>query len=170
MSRVLLALGSNVGDRAGALAGALTSLEANGVRIVARGQVIETEAWTGDQTAEASTLPRRDAGVGAGGPPRGNAAPGLASAEAAYLNQVVEVETELDPWELFELAKRIERELGRPSREPRNAPRVLDIDLLAWLGTTIRSSRLSLPHPRLAGRSFLDEPLATLASAAEFLG
>jgi 2-amino-4-hydroxy-6-hydroxymethyldihydropteridine diphosphokinase len=85
-----------------------------------------------------------------------------------YLNQVLEVETELRPLALLELAKRLEVAAGRDLQGARNGPRPLDIDLLACRGTTMSSARLTLPHPRLAGRGFLRQPLQSLAAAAAF--
>ncbi|MYI02937.1 MAG: 2-amino-4-hydroxy-6-hydroxymethyldihydropteridine diphosphokinase, partial [Gammaproteobacteria bacterium] len=45
----------------------------------------------------------------------------------------------------------------------RNAPRTLDLDLIAWGERTVRGPTLELPHPRLAEREFVLAPLAELA-------
>jgi len=79
-----------------------------------------------------------------------------------YLNRALAVATDLDPWQLLALAKRIEVELGRDLDAPRNAPRPIDIDLLFLEGTTITSPELTVPHPRMAGREFVRKPLVDL--------
>jgi 2-amino-4-hydroxy-6-hydroxymethyldihydropteridine diphosphokinase len=58
--------------------------------------------------------------------------------------------------------KQIEREFGR--RAGRHwGPRVLDLDIALWSGGKVRSRRLTIPHPRLATRSFVLDPLAAIA-------
>lgn len=83
-----------------------------------------------------------------------------------FLNAVVEVEAAQSPWALLAVAKRVERELGRDPRAPRNAPRTIDIDLLAAVGLEMSSKELSLPHPRARGRAFVARPLVMLPDAA----
>lgn len=58
---------------------------------------------------------------------------------------------------------RIERALGRrrPAR-PRFGPRLIDLDLLLWGERRIKLPALELPHPRMAGRGFVTDPLAEL--------
>jgi 2-amino-4-hydroxy-6-hydroxymethyldihydropteridine diphosphokinase len=58
--------------------------------------------------------------------------------------------------------KRIERDFGRRSGR-RWGPRVLDLDIILWSGGEHRSRRLQIPHPALAERSFVLEPLAAVA-------
>jgi len=58
--------------------------------------------------------------------------------------------------------KKIERDFGRrPSR--RWGPRVLDLDIALWSGGSFRSRGLKIPHPQLARRSFVLQPLAAIA-------
>lgn len=78
-----------------------------------------------------------------------------------FWNLVVRARTELPPEALVEAAKRIEAELGR---EPafRNAPRVIDIDLLFYDDLRITTPTLTVPHPRLLERGFVLRPLAEL--------
>ena len=58
--------------------------------------------------------------------------------------------------------KRIEVEFGRqPGR--RWGPRVLDLDIALWSGGRFRSRRLTVPHPQIARRSFVLDPLAAIA-------
>ncbi len=85
-----------------------------------------------------------------------------------YLNAVIECRGARDPWDLLALCKRIERDVGRPADAPRNAPRCLDLDLLAVEGILLRSPALSLPHPRMQGRAFVWRPLAELEGLHRF--
>jgi 2-amino-4-hydroxy-6-hydroxymethyldihydropteridine diphosphokinase len=82
----------------------------------------------------------------------------------AFLNGVALFETELGPQALLALFKSIEREFGR-SAGPRNAPRTLDLDLIALGPTLLQTPDLQLPHPRAAERLFVMGPLAEIAPA-----
>jgi 2-amino-4-hydroxy-6-hydroxymethyldihydropteridine diphosphokinase len=80
-----------------------------------------------------------------------------------FLNAVAELQTELAPGELLERLLEIERELGRDrAREERWGPRTLDLDLLLYGNETIDEPGLTVPHPRLAERRFVLEPLHEL--------
>ena len=89
-------------------------------------------------------------------------------ADRPYLNAVVEMGAAEDPWELLALCKRLEREAGRDPGAERNAPRCLDLDVLAVQGILLRSPSLSLPHPRMQGRAFVWRPLAELPDLERF--
>jgi 2-amino-4-hydroxy-6-hydroxymethyldihydropteridine diphosphokinase len=78
-----------------------------------------------------------------------------------FVNAVAAVKTILQPVELLDLLHGVETEFGRMRSAP-NAPRTLDIDLLDHDGT-VMTGRVSLPHPRLAGRSFVLVPLGEVA-------
>lgn len=78
-----------------------------------------------------------------------------------FLNAVASIETGLTAEALLDALQAIEREHGR-ERSFRNAPRTLDLDLLAWDALTLRSERLTLPHPRLRERAFVLQPLAEI--------
>ncbi len=78
-----------------------------------------------------------------------------------FLNQVIEIETDLFPRQLLLRIRKVERELGRKPSVPKG-PRIIDIDILFWGSSTIRSEELEVPHPRLAERRFVLEPLAEL--------
>src|SRR5262249_39694602 len=71
-------------------------------------------------------------------------------------------ETDLFPRQLLARTQRIERELGRVRSVPKG-PRTLDIDILLFGGTVMRTTELEIPHPRLAERRFVLQPLADLA-------
>lgn len=81
-----------------------------------------------------------------------------------FLNQVVQLETTLDPEELLEELLRIEAHLGRTRTVPKG-PRTLDLDLLLFDQLIIETPRLTLPHPALHRRRFVLVPLAEIAPA-----
>ena len=78
-----------------------------------------------------------------------------------FLNQVAEFQTTLFPRQLLQRTKKIENELGR-KRGVRNGPRTLDIDILLFGSTIVRSEELEIPHPRFRERRFVLAPLAEL--------
>jgi 2-amino-4-hydroxy-6-hydroxymethyldihydropteridine diphosphokinase len=80
-----------------------------------------------------------------------------------FLNAVAELRTDVPPRELLEGLLAIERELGRDrSQETRWGQRTLDLDLLLYGDETIDEPGLTVPHPRLAERRFVLEPLHEL--------
>ena len=79
-----------------------------------------------------------------------------------YWNAALVVETERPPEHLLASLQAIEQQHGR-ERPYRNAPRTLDLDLLAVGELRLSSPRLSLPHPRLQQRAFVLLPLLELA-------
>lgn len=82
--------------------------------------------------------------------------------QGPYLNAAVELETALAPRALLDALLAIEREAGRV-RTVRDAARPLDLDLLLYDDRVIDEPGLCVPHPRLAERAFVMEPLAALA-------
>jgi 2-amino-4-hydroxy-6-hydroxymethyldihydropteridine diphosphokinase len=83
-----------------------------------------------------------------------------------YLNAVVELETALEPEPLLDALLAIEERHGRVRNAGRDAPRTLDLDILLWGDRVVEGPRLELPHPRLAERGFVLEPLAEVAPEA----
>jgi dihydropteroate synthase len=79
-----------------------------------------------------------------------------------FVNACALARTSLKPEALLERVKRLEVELGREPAE-RWGPRVIDIDLIAYDGITLKAERLTLPHPELFNRAFVLVPLADLA-------
>ena len=79
-----------------------------------------------------------------------------------FLNTAALAHTSLGPEEVLALAKALELAAGR-RRGLRFGPRPLDIDLLLYGDRQSRDPELTLPHPRLAERRFMLEPLAEIA-------
>lgn len=82
--------------------------------------------------------------------------------EPPFVNGVVLVETDLDPHATLAALHWIERGFGR-DRSRRNAPRTLDLDLIAHGRSMLEEGGLTLPHPRAAERLFVMGPLAEIA-------
>ena len=89
-------------------------------------------------------------------------APREVIAQPWFLNQVIEAETALFPIQLLHRILKIERAMGRKRVAPKG-PRVIDIDILLFGGAVVTAPELDIPHPRLAERRFVLEPLAELA-------
>jgi 2-amino-4-hydroxy-6-hydroxymethyldihydropteridine diphosphokinase len=139
MVSCILALGSNLGERAGTLQAAVTALAATaGIELV---RVSDT----------AVTRP-------VGGP----------EGQPDFLNLVLRIETTLSPRQLLAACQQIEADHQR-TREVRWGPRTLDIDVITYGEETSSDPVLTLPHPRAAERGFVllpwswMEPDATLS-------
>lgn len=137
MRRVVIGVGSNLGDREGAIASAIERLGADpAMRVVAVSPIYESEP--------------------AGGPPQGD-----------YLNAAVLIETDLAGREILERALAIERSLGRVRPAPVAwGPRTMDLDVLWIEGEVIAEPGLDVPHPRLTERPFALRPLLDVAPDA----
>ena len=79
-----------------------------------------------------------------------------------FANAVALVESDAEPPELLKRLKQLEREFGRRAGK-RWGPRVLDLDIALWSGGRFRSRSLAVPHPEMARRSFVLQPLAATA-------
>lgn len=135
-SRAMIGLGSNLGDRAATIDGALAALAATpGVRIERVSTIRETEP--------------------VGGP----------TGQGPYLNAAAALETTLEPVDLLRVLQAIETRCGRV-RTVRWGERTLDLDLLLFDDRIIDSPELTVPHPRLAERRFVLEPLVEIAPDA----
>ena len=132
MPRVYIALGGNLGDRRANLERAVELLDAD--------PALELVA--------VSSLRETDP-VGYEDQPR-------------FLNGALAADTALSPRELLDRLLAVERELGRERRGPRFGPRTVDLDLLLYGDETVDEPGLTVPHPRLAERPFVLEPLAEL--------
>jgi 2-amino-4-hydroxy-6-hydroxymethyldihydropteridine diphosphokinase len=131
--RAYIGLGSNLGEREATLREALTRLsELDGVAVVAVSSFRETD-------------------------PVGNAD------QPRFVNAAAELETTLGPRELLDRLLEVERSLGRDrTREERWGPRTVDLDLLLYGDETVGEPGLEVPHPRLAERAFVLQPLVEL--------
>jgi 2-amino-4-hydroxy-6-hydroxymethyldihydropteridine diphosphokinase len=78
-----------------------------------------------------------------------------------FLNQVLEVEWAGSPRQLLETAKSVERQVGRQPG-PRWGPREIDVDILLFGDQAVEEPGLTIPHPGLADREFVREPLREL--------
>ena len=132
--RVYVALGSNVGDRAAHLAYARARLAA-----LPRTRLIGESRV--EETAPLGSVPQ--------GP---------------YLNQMVLLETALEPAELLDQLHAIESERGR-ERRIRWGPRTLDLDIVRFGRRVVRERDLVIPHPELPNRPFWQRELAELDAA-----
>jgi len=83
-------------------------------------------------------------------------------AQPWFLNCVVEAETLLMPRQLLHALQAIERAFGSRKLVARG-PRVIDLDILFYGASVIRTEEMEIPHPRMAQRRFVLVPLAELA-------
>ncbi|HEY4280198.1 MAG TPA: 2-amino-4-hydroxy-6-hydroxymethyldihydropteridine diphosphokinase [Conexibacter sp.] len=134
-----LGLGSNVGVPRDNLAAAVAVLPAHGVRVLASSSTYET-APVGE------VLDQPD-----------------------FLNACLRVATELEPEQLLDACKAVERELGRAAEGSaeyvRHGPRPIDVDLLLLGDVEYASERLRLPHREVTSRRFVLVPLLELDPA-----
>ena len=86
------------------------------------------------------------------------------SDQPAFLNQVLRVQTDLEPQALLETILDIEQEMGR-MRQEKYGPRTIDIDILLYNDMVLESDELSIPHPQLHMRRFALTPLAEIAAS-----
>jgi 2-amino-4-hydroxy-6-hydroxymethyldihydropteridine diphosphokinase len=129
--RVYVALGSNLGDRTAALARARDALAKLPLTTVLGASTIEETAPVGPPDQE------------------------------RYLNQMILVETALDPGRFLKLLHRIEDENGRVRAE-RWGPRSLDLDIVRFGTRRLREHDLRIPHPELANRDWWQREIAEL--------
>ncbi|MBU3542754.1 MAG: 2-amino-4-hydroxy-6-hydroxymethyldihydropteridine diphosphokinase [Burkholderiaceae bacterium] len=75
-----------------------------------------------------------------------------------FINAVISLETELTPHQLLTVCQQVENDFGR-ERPFLNAPRTLDLDLLAYDQVILDDEQLQVPHPRMVERAFVLLPL-----------
>jgi 2-amino-4-hydroxy-6-hydroxymethyldihydropteridine diphosphokinase len=132
VNKILLSLGTNLGDRLANLRAALAALRASpGIRLLAQSRIYETPAWGYED-------------------------------QPAFLNMVVQAETDLEPRLLLTRLKSLEVDLGRTPTF-HWGPRLIDIDILFYGDLVLNTPELVIPHPRLQERAFVLVPLADLA-------
>ena len=139
--RAVLALGSNLGERMASLQGAVNAIaDTPDVWITGVSPVYETEPV--DCPPEAKS----------------------------YLNAVVLIDTTLAASRLMDRALAIEDAFDRERSEVKNAPRTLDVDLIAFGDIAGDSADLVLPHPRAHERAFVLVPMADIDPSAVLPG
>ena len=79
-----------------------------------------------------------------------------------FLNCVVQVETQLDPFSLLRVLRKIETSMGSKKLVPKG-PRLIDLDILLYGDQTVNAPELQVPHPRMLQRRFVLVPLAEIA-------
>ena len=82
--------------------------------------------------------------------------------QLAFLNQVIEAQTDLSSLNLLGFLTETEKLLGRQANF-RYGPRLIDLDILFYGNRIIQTPRLQVPHPRLTQRAFVLVPLAEIA-------
>ena len=136
--RVYVALGSNVGDRAAHLASAR-----NRLATLPGTRVVATSRV--EETAPIGPVP-----------------------QGAFLNQMVLLETTLEPRALLGHLHAIESERGRERQAGvRWGPRTLDLDIVRYGDRSVREPDLTIPHPELPHRDFWLREIAELDAASE---
>jgi len=80
-----------------------------------------------------------------------------------FYNAVVRIETGLSATSLLRFLKGIEGEIGRRQGGEPGGPRPIDIDILLYGDEIVEEGALTVPHPRMAERSFVLAPLAEIA-------
>jgi 2-amino-4-hydroxy-6-hydroxymethyldihydropteridine diphosphokinase len=128
----LLGLGCNVGDRRDQLQAAVAALPGAGVDVLACSSTYDT-----DPVGEVLDQP-------------------------SFLNACARVRTALEPLELLDAVKRLERELGRAADGVRHGPRTIDIDVLLLGELELAHERMALPHEQLLARRFVLIPALEL--------
>ncbi|GAA2174376.1 hypothetical protein GCM10009784_12430 [Arthrobacter parietis] len=86
-----------------------------------------------------------------------------------YLNMVIEIETDLGPYELLEHCQAVENKHHRV-RSVRWGPRTLDVDIITYGDLVSDDEKLTLPHPRAAERAFVLQPWAWMDGTATLSG
>lgn len=131
MNVVYLSIGSNLGDRAHHLQQIAEELQKHNILIRSSSSMYVTSPW------------------------------GVTSQQDDYYNQALCVETDLFPFELLNVLKKIEMELGR-TRKGDYQPRTADIDIILFNDWVLRSEQLTIPHPQYHKRLFVLIPLSEL--------
>lgn len=138
--KCILALGSNLGERADTLSLAVADLvDRDDVRLCQVSQVVQTKP--------------------VGGP----------DGQPDFLNMVMEIETTLAPYELLAHCNEVEDKHHRV-REVRWGPRTLDIDIITYGDLEMDEERLTIPHKLAAERAFVLQPWAWMDPDATLRG
>ena len=79
-----------------------------------------------------------------------------------FLNSVIKFTTTLNPFNILDITKKIEKMLGRTDNKKKNQPRIIDIDILFHGNAVLETKELSIPHPMIALRKFVLIPFAEI--------
>ncbi len=140
MSCVTLLLGGNEGSVEQTFKGVIADLQSSVGEVLSSSKVVRSEAW------------------------------GFSGAE--FLNQAVIVECAMDAEELLKTTQRIENKWGRDREAEqrskaesgeRYTSRTIDIDIIFYDDLVLKTPQLTVPHPLMAERRFVLEPLAQIA-------
>lgn len=135
MNTAYISLGSNLGDRQHNIAEAVRLLgDLPDVTVAAQSKWYNSPALTHD-----------------------------GSQQPDYLNGVAKIETALEPEQLLDACQSIEQQLGRPKEHGKWESRTIDLDILLYDDRVINTFRLTIPHPEIAKRGFVLEPLYDIA-------
>ena len=138
--QALLGLGTNLGNRAENLAGAITEIETmKDTKVLAMSNIYETEPFD------------------------------VISEQQDYLNCCVLIDTDMRPEELLDRCLEIEAKLGRV-REEYHGARTMDIDLLLYEGFHSETPRLTVPHKGILDRAFVMVPMSDIFHDHRALG
>ncbi|QUJ67054.1 2-amino-4-hydroxy-6-hydroxymethyldihydropteridine diphosphokinase [Photobacterium sp. GJ3] len=133
MTRVFIAIGSNLNDPVSQARQAMAALQASpDVRVIAESSLYSSTPM-GPQD------------------------------QPDYINAVVAIDTELAPLALLDLTQNIEQEHGRVRKAERWGPRTLDLDILLYGDLQHHCDRLTIPHYGMKVREFVLYPLAEIA-------
>ena len=90
-------------------------------------------------------------------------------ADQNFLNMCIEVETELEAYEVLDIIKKIELELGRVRKE-HWGNRTIDIDIITFNDLIFNDERLIVPHKYIHDRNFVLAPLVEMYGSIEIAG
>ena len=140
LTRVYIALGSNIGDGVALLRSALQS-----IRSLASGDIKGSSLWR----SEPVDLPE---------------------GSNWFTNAVVSFKTHIAEEELLDRLQTIERDHGRAADHEAGKSRTLDLDIISYGDKILSTPALQLPHPRASSRLFVLLPLAEIAPDNRFPG
>jgi 2-amino-4-hydroxy-6-hydroxymethyldihydropteridine diphosphokinase len=83
--------------------------------------------------------------------------------QPGFLNQAIQLSTELNAMQLMRRLLKIEKSMGR-KREEKYGPRIIDIDIIFFNDDIINYSFLKVPHPEMQNRRFVLVPLEEIAA------
>jgi 2-amino-4-hydroxy-6-hydroxymethyldihydropteridine diphosphokinase len=142
-AKVVIALGSNLGDRRAYIIEAIARIaKTSGIKVTKYAPIFESKALT---------------------------LTGIDTSKPEYLNTVIEIKTSHKPEELLLKLQAIENLMGRLRKE-RWGDRTIDIDIITYGQETLNSRSLVIPHPEAVNRSFVIVPWYVMDQSAKLPG